>query len=164
LTQTGRELPGLTQTGRDLPGLNQPGRQLPLFDRTFAPAQAQAFTQGADYLVSSLPLTPQTIGLIDPAQMKPGSLLINVGRGATIDEAATLKAVREGRIQAVLDVFEREPLPADHPFWHTPGITVTPHLSGPSVPAEVAEYFAANYHRYASGQPLTGLVDRQRGY
>jgi glyoxylate/hydroxypyruvate reductase A len=137
---------------------------LPLFDRTFAPAQAQTFTQGADYLVSSLPLTPQTIGLIDPAQMKPGSLLINVGRGATIDEAATLKAVREGRIQAVLDVFEREPLPADHPFWHTPGITVTPHLSGPSVPAEVAEYFAANYHRYASGQPLTGLVDRQRGY
>lgn len=145
-------------------GLARSDRHLPDFDRTFTPAQVQAFTEGVDYLVSSLPLTPQTIGLIDPAQMKAGALLVNVGRGATIDEAATLKAVREGRIQAVLDVFQREPLPPDHPFWHTPGITVTPHISGPSVPAEVGKYFAANYQRYVSGQPLTGLVDRQRGY
>lgn len=133
-------------------------------DRAFTPAQAAAFTSGVDYLVSSLPLTPETVGLIDPRQMKEGALLINMGRGATIDEQAILETVRAGRIQAVLDVFATEPLPAGHPFWTTPGITVTPHISGPSVPADVAEYFAANFRRYEAGQPLVGLVDRQRGY
>lgn len=133
-------------------------------DRLFTPAEAQAFTAGVDYLVSSLPLTPETRGLIAPRQMKEGALLINMGRGATIDEEALLESVRACRIRAVLDVFEREPLPPDHPFWHTPGITVTPHMSGPSVPAEVAEYFAANYRRFENGEPLMGLVDRQRGY
>jgi glyoxylate/hydroxypyruvate reductase A len=150
--------------GMEVWGLVRAERPLPGFDRTFTPAGAPAFTAGVDYLVSSLPLTPQSIGLIDPTHMKPGSLLINVGRGATIDERATLAAVHAGKISAVLDVFEQEPLPVEHPFWHTPGITVTPHISGPSVPAEVAEYFAANYQRYVSGQVLTGLVDRQRGY
>jgi glyoxylate/hydroxypyruvate reductase A len=133
-------------------------------DRVFLPGEARTFTAGVDYLVSSLPLTPATVGLIDPREMKPGSLLINVGRGATIDEGALLTAVRSGRMQAVLDVFAHEPLPAEHPFWATPGITVTPHISGPSIPAEVAEFFAANYRRFTAGLPLVGLVDRQRGY
>lgn len=133
-------------------------------DRVFGPDEASIFTAGVDYLMSSLPLTPETIGLIDPRQMKLGALLINVGRGATIDEAAILEAVASGRIEAVLDVFATEPLPPQHPFWTTPGITVTPHISGPSVPAEVAQFFADNYRRYESGLPLIGRVDRQRGY
>jgi len=133
-------------------------------DRILTPAQAGEFTAGVDYLVCTLPNTPETIGLIDPLQMKPGALLINVGRGITISEEAILDAARAGRIQAVLDVFVDEPLPAAHPFWSTPGITVTPHLSGFSVPAEVSTYFAANFRRFVAGEPLVGLVDRKRGY
>lgn len=133
-------------------------------DRLFTPAEAEPFTAGVDYLVSSLPLTPETRGLIDPERMRPGALLINMGRGATIDEEALLRAVRSGRIQAVLDVFAHEPLPPGHPFWHLPGVTITPHISGPSVPAEVADYFVANLERFVKGQPLTGLVQRERGY
>jgi glyoxylate/hydroxypyruvate reductase A len=111
-----------------------------------------------------LPLTAETAGLIDPLQMKQGALLINIGRGKTIDEGRLLEAVRSGRIQAALDVFPAEPLPPEHPYWETPGITVTPHISGPSVPEDVVTYFAANCRRYLAGEPLVGLVDRQRGY
>jgi glyoxylate/hydroxypyruvate reductase A len=150
--------------GMEVWALVRSGRPLPGADRVFRPEQAAEFTAGVDYLVSSLPLTPETRGLINPLQMKQGALLVNMGRGATIDEGALLEAARSGRIQAVLDVFAVEPLPAGHPLWSLPGVTVTPHISGPSVPAEVAEYFAANLRRFEAGQPLAGLVDRQRGY
>ncbi|HYG58353.1 MAG TPA: D-2-hydroxyacid dehydrogenase [Symbiobacteriaceae bacterium] len=150
--------------GMEVWALVRSERAIPEADRAFLPHQAAEFTAGVDYLVSSLPLTLETRGLIDPLQMKHGALLVNMGRGATIDEVALLEAVQAGRIQAVLDVFAKEPLPADHPFWRTPGITVTPHLSGPSVPDEVAQYFAANCRRYMAGKPLKGVVDRQRGY
>ncbi len=150
----GMEVWALVRTRRPLDGV----------DRLFLPDRAREFTAGVDYLVSTLPHTPETEGLIDPLQMKPGSLLINMGRGATLDEQALLEAARQGRIQAVLDVFRTEPLPQDHPLWTAPGITVTPHLAGPSVPEEVARYFAENFRRYQTGQPLMGLVDRQRGY
>ncbi|MFZ5816451.1 MAG: D-2-hydroxyacid dehydrogenase [Bacillota bacterium] len=150
--------------GMEVWALVRSARPLPDVDRLFTPAEAAEFTAGVDYLVSSLPLTPETVGLIDPEQMKPGALLINMGRGATIPEEGLLRAVRAGRIRAVLDVFAQEPLPPDHPFWGEPGITVTPHISGPSVPAEVAEYFARNLERHLTGQPLQGLVDRERGY
>lgn len=150
--------------GMEVWALVRSPRQLQNVDRLFTTAEAAAFTAGVDYLVSSLPLTPETVGLIDPERMKEGALLINMGRGATIPEEGLLRAVRSGRIAAVLDVFEKEPLPPDHPFWAEPGITITPHLSGPSVPAEVARYFAENLTRYLTGQPLAGLVDRERGY
>lgn len=161
----GAEVARLGQAfGMEVWALARTDRPLADVDRLFLPGQAAAFTGGVDYLVSSLPDTPATRGLIDPMQMKEGALLINMGRGATIDEARLLEAVRSGRIQAVLDVFVTEPLPDDHPFWSTPGITVTPHVAGPSVPAEVAEYFAANFARFQAGQPLVGVVQRERGY
>jgi glyoxylate/hydroxypyruvate reductase A len=150
--------------GMEVWALVRDPRQADGVDRLFLPSEAPGFTRNVDYLVSTLPHTAETTGLIDPLGMKPGALLINVGRGATIDEQAILRAVREGRIQAVLDVFAQEPLPADHPFWSTPGITVTPHISGPSVPDEVADYFVANYALYQAGKPLRGLVKRERGY
>lgn len=150
--------------GMEVWALVRTPREMEHVDRIFTPAEAAAFTEGVDYLVSSLPLTPETARLINPEQMKKGALLINMGRGATISADALLRAVRSGRIQAVLDVFEQEPLAPEHPFWTEPGITVTPHISGPSVPADVAGYFAQNLERYLAGQPLTGLVDRTRGY
>lgn len=150
--------------GMEVWALVRSERPMENVDRIFLPGEAESFNAGVDYLVSSLPYTPDTVGLIDPLQMKQGALLVNMGRGATIDEGRLLEAVRRGRIEAVLDVFVQEPLPADHPFWSTPGITVTPHLSGPSVPSEVAAYFAANVRRFEAGEPLVGLVNRKRGY
>jgi len=150
----GMEVWSLVRTDRPVPGA----------DRVFTTDRAAEFTAGVDYLVSVLPLTADTVGVIDPLAMKAGALLVNIGRGAAISEGRLLEAVQAGRIEAVLDVFATEPLPVEHPFWSTPGITVTPHISGPSIPAEVAENFAANCRRYEAGQPLVGLVDRQRGY
>lgn len=150
--------------GMEVWALVRTPRPVPHADRVFTPETVDEFTSGVDYLVSTLPHTPETVGLIDPERMKPGALLINMGRGATIDEDSLLRAVRSRGIRAVLDVFAVEPLPAGHPFWTEPGITVTPHLSGPSVPAEVARYFVENLRRFDRGEPLVGLVDRQRGY
>jgi glyoxylate/hydroxypyruvate reductase len=150
--------------GMEVWALARTARPMADVDRVFTQAEVAEFTAGVDFLVSSLPLTPDTVGLIDPLAMKEGALLVNMGRGATIEEERLLEAVRSGRMDAVLDVFVQEPLPADHPYWSTPGITVTPHVSGPSVPDEVAEYFAQNLRRYQAGEPLVGLVDGQRGY
>jgi glyoxylate/hydroxypyruvate reductase A len=150
--------------GMEVWALSRSGRPTAHIDRTFTPDQVAEFTAGVDYLVTSLPLTPETIGLIDPLGMKAGAQLINIGRGATIDEERLLEAVQQGRIEAVLDVFAVEPLPVGHPFWTTPGITVTPHLSGPSLPNEVSVFFAENFGRFAAGNPLIGVVDRVRGY
>ncbi|HYF91300.1 MAG TPA: D-2-hydroxyacid dehydrogenase [Symbiobacteriaceae bacterium] len=150
--------------GMEVWSLVRSARPMEAADRVFTPDRANEFTAGVDYLVSVLPLTPDTIGLIDPLGMKEGAMLINIGRGATISEERLLEAVRSGRITAVLDVFAAEPLSPEHPLWSTPGVTVTPHISGPSIPADVAEYFAANFRRFIAGQQPVGAVDRQRGY
>ncbi len=150
--------------GMEVWGLARTPGPRPHVDRVFTPEEAGAFTAGVDYLVSTLPDTPETRGLIDPEAMKEGALLINVGRGATLDEDKLLRAVRSGRIRAVLDVFAVEPLPEDHPFWTEPGITVTPHLSGLNRPDAIAAYFAENLRRFERGEPLRGVVDRARGY
>lgn len=150
----GMEVWSLVRTPRSVAGA----------DRVFTVDMAAEFTAGVDYLVAVLPLTPETVGLIDPMLMKEGAFLVNIGRGATVRADRLLEAIRVGRIQAALDVFPNEPLPPDHPLWALPGVTVTPHISGPSVPTEVAEYFAANCRRFMGGHTPVGLVDRQRGY
>jgi len=124
----------------------------------------------ADFLLLLLPATPQTNQLINAerlAMMKPGSWLLNFGRGHLIDDDALIDAVSQQRIAgAVLDVFRQEPLPAEHPFWSTPGIVVLPHIGGPHPQRDaiVARLFAENLRRYLDGQPLKEVVDRQAGY
>lgn len=150
--------------GMEVWGLARTPGPRPHVDRVFTPGEVREFTAGVDFLVSTLPDTPETRGLIDPEAMKEGALLINMGRGATIDEQAILRAVRSGRIRAVLDVFTVEPLPPDHPFWTEPGITVTPHMSGLNRPDAIAAYCAENLARFERGEPLRGVVDLERGY
>ncbi|MBB3066254.1 MULTISPECIES: glyoxylate/hydroxypyruvate reductase A [Limibacillus] len=120
-----------------------------------------------DYVVSALPSTPQTQDLLGSAAfaaMKPGSVLINVGRGDLIVEAALLSALDNGHLsRAVLDVQRQEPLPNDHPFWSHPKITVTPHVSGWHLTGGLADV-AENYRRLQAGQPLLHEVDRNAGY
>lgn len=130
--------------------------------------QLPAFLAEADFVVLVLPLTPETRGLIDAqafAAMKPGAYLINIGRGALIDEQALLAALRSGRLAgAALDVFEQEPLPPDHPLWSMENVYVTPHMSGPSVPQEVCQPFLENLDRYLRGEALHKQVVLDRGY
>jgi len=89
----------------------------------------------ADVVVLLVPLTEQTRGLADAgflARMKDGALLVNVARGGVVDTGALLAELASGRLRAALDVTDPEPLPADHPLWHAPGVLITPHVGGPS--------------------------------
>jgi phosphoglycerate dehydrogenase-like enzyme len=116
----------------------------------------------------TVPLTEATRGLIGAAQlaaMKPTAWLINIARGAVVDEAALATALRERRIGgAVLDVFSEEPLPPGHPLWALDNAVITPHISGPSTPAEIGPIFDDNLRRYLAGRPLRHVADRRRGY
>jgi phosphoglycerate dehydrogenase-like enzyme len=127
-----------------------------------------AFVRDLDYLVSTLPETPATSNLLDGAifsAMKPKSLLINVGRGNILDEAALVDAVNHGQIAgAVLDVFKTEPLPPDHLLWKTKGIFITSHTAAIGFPEEIALVFMENYNRFQTGIPLKDRVDFNEGY
>lgn len=124
----------------------------------------------ADYVIIATPLTPETRGMFDAAalqEMRPDAFLINIARGAIIDEAALLTALRENWIAgAALDVFDSEPLPPDSPFWSLPNVFVTPHCSwtSPHMRQRVAELFLDNLDRYRTGMPLRNIVDKQAGY
>ncbi|MDA7967252.1 glyoxylate/hydroxypyruvate reductase A [Ruegeria sp.] len=120
-----------------------------------------------DHVCAILPSTPDTIGMFDAAmlaQMKPGSQLLNAGRGDLIDETALIAALDRGTPgHAVLDVTSQEPLPADSPLWQHPGVTITPHVSGWYLGDALAEV-AQNYQNLTAGTPLLHEVDRLRGY
>jgi glyoxylate/hydroxypyruvate reductase A len=120
-----------------------------------------------DHVCSILPSTPQTIGLFDArmlAAMKPGSQLLNAGRGDLIDENALMAALDQGTPgHAVLDVTSAEPLPSDNPLWTHPGVTITPHVSGWHLGDALSDV-GENFQRLSVGDPLLHEVDRARGY
>lgn len=120
-----------------------------------------------DHVCAILPSTPETVGLFDAsllAEMKPGSQLLNAGRGDLIDEAALIAALDLGTPgHAVLDVTCTEPLPPDSPLWPHPGVTITPHVSGWHLGDALSDV-AENFKRLSEGAPLLHEVDRQRGY
>jgi phosphoglycerate dehydrogenase-like enzyme len=126
------------------------------------------FLGWADYVVLTLPATPQTRQIVDRdalARMGPGTWLLNISRGALIDEDALIAGLRQGRpAGAVLDVFATEPLPPEHPFWNMPNVVVTSHHSGTVIPEEVVDLFGENLSRYRQGKPLINEVDLKAGY
>jgi phosphoglycerate dehydrogenase-like enzyme len=90
---------------------------------------------------------------------------VNPGRGGVVDEAALADALQSGRLAgAVLDVFQQEPLPADHAFWRTPNVLITSHTAAISFPEDIAPVFIENYRRLIAGQPLRYQVDFEAGY
>lgn len=149
-------------------GLSYSGKQASMVDNHFMPDQWMEFVKDLDYLVTILPLTEATHHIIDEKlllAMKPDACLVNVGRGTLIDEPDLISVVKSGHLRAaILDVFEKEPLPKDHAFWSMPNVYVTSHLSGPSTIKGVCAFFADNLKRFLEGQPLQGLIDRNRGY
>ena len=94
------------------------------------------------------------------ARMRRGALLVNAGRGATVDTDALVRALYENRVRAVLDVVEPEPLPRGHPLWTAPNVTISPHCAGDTAGAERAAWALAGeqLHRYAAGRPLENVV------
>jgi phosphoglycerate dehydrogenase-like enzyme len=135
------------------------------------PSAAIADVLGAsDFVLLLLPVTAETRGIINAktlGQMRPSAYVLNFGRGELVVDADLVEAVKARRIAgAVLDVFTTEPLPSDHPFWVTEGITVLPHIGGlhPRRDAVVAELFAENLRRFLGGQALLQVVSRDLGY
>jgi glyoxylate/hydroxypyruvate reductase A len=149
-------------------GVNRSGRRVPEAEKVYRRPALGEFLAASDYVVLAAPLTPETRGLIGDNElraMRPEAWLVNVGRGALIQEEALVRAVHERWISgAILDVFLEEPLPAEHPFWSLPSVVVTPHISGPSDPAEIAPIFNENLRRFLEGRVLRGRVDIRRGY
>ena len=124
----------------------------------------------SDYVVLSPPLTASTKGMIGREQlgkMKSSAFLVNVGRGPLVDEPALIEALREHKIAgAALDVFDKEPLPADSPLWEIENLLITPHTAGMDQTLWERHYalFSENLRRYFKDEPLLGLVDKQQGY
>lgn len=129
---------------------------------------ADAFASDLDYLVSVMPDTAATRHLVDAVLLRalpPRAVFVNPGRGGVVDEAALAAALREGRLAgAVLDVFETEPLPADHEFWRLPNVRITSHTAALSAPSDIAPIFIDNYRRLLRGEPLRHRVDFEQGY
>jgi phosphoglycerate dehydrogenase-like enzyme len=126
------------------------------------------FADGLDYLVCIIPNTAGTKHLVDRAlldALPAGAVFINPGRGSSVDETALAAALSEGRLAAaVLDVFQTEPLPADHPFWRLSNVVITSHTAALSAPPDIAPLFVENYRRLIAGEPLRYCVDFDAGY
>lgn len=140
------------------------------FGTVVASADLAEHAGWADHLVLIAPLTEDTRGLVGPevlAGMKPTAHLVNVGRGPLVDEPSLLGALRDGQIAAAsLDVFDQEPLPADHPFWRMENVHVSAHMSGDVVGwrETLADQFAQNLARWCAGEELANVVDKELGY
>ncbi|WP_295042283.1 glyoxylate/hydroxypyruvate reductase A [uncultured Paracoccus sp.] len=153
----GFRVAGFSASGRAVPGVQVFGRDG--LDDALALAEI---------LITLLPDTAQTRGLLDGARLAllpPGAWLINPGRGTVLDDDALLEALDSGRLgHAVLDVFRTEPLPADHPFWSHSRVTVTPHVAADTRVDTAAPAVVENLRRAMTGLPILHLVDRERGY
>ncbi len=126
------------------------------------------FLAATQILVNFLPLTQDTHGILDRnlfAQLPRGAFLVNLARGGHLVENDLIEALDSGQLGgALLDVFVREPLPAEHAFWTHPKIVVTPHIAGQAIADLMVEQVVDNIRRLERGETPSGLVDRRRGY
>jgi phosphoglycerate dehydrogenase-like enzyme len=141
-----------------------------LIDRVYAPDQLLDLMARSDFVVVAAPLTADSRGLIGAAAiaaMKPSGILINVGRGPVVDEAALVDALRQKRIRgAALDVFDQEPLPDGHPFYSLDSVLLSPHSADhtPGWIEGAVEFFLENFELFRRGEPLRNVVDKHAGY
>jgi len=146
------------------------GMQVIALRRRSEPERRRELLARSDYIVLSAPLTPETRGIVGEAELRAmmrTAVLINVGRGPLVDEAALIAALREARIGgAALDVFDQEPLPTGHPFYALDNVLLSPHAADhtPDWKQRAMQMFLDNFERYRKGEPLRNVVDKQRGY
>jgi glyoxylate/hydroxypyruvate reductase A len=155
------------QFGMRIVGFKRTPERMKNVDQVYGPQDLKKMIPLVDCLVVALPFTPETYHLLGEEELdliKDGATLFNIGRGMVIDERALTKVLKDGRIRAVLDVFETEPLPPESELWNLENVIITPHVSGINIPEEICEEFVRNYRRWVRGKPLIGLVDRERGY
>lgn len=151
-------------------GSRRSPRPMPGVERVVGLDGWRELLPAADYIVVAAPLTPETRGMLDAAAfaaMRPSVFVINIARGAIIDEPALLAALRAGQIAgAALDTFEQEPLPADSPLWTLPNVTITPHAtaSSPRMRERQIALFSENLRRFRNNEPLLNVVDVSAGY
>ncbi len=147
-------------------GSRRTAQPVPNVERVVGPDAWRELLPEAQFVVIAAPLSAETHGMLDTAalrSMRPDAYLINIARGAIIEEAALIQALREGWIAgAALDAFEIEPLPADNPLWSLPNVFVTPHCTwrSPHMHRRAAERFLENLQRYRAGMPLHNVVYR----
>ena len=155
-------------TGYTPEGLGDPEGDL--FHRLYPIQAVRSMFRECDFVVITLPLTPETENLIgreEFAAMKPSAYLVDVSRGGIVDQKALLDALKNGKLAgAALDVFAEEPLPADDPLWQQPNVIVSPHIAGASgyYKERAVELFTENLERYLNGVPLFNRYDPERGY
>jgi len=154
--------------GAEVIGFDEQAKKLPYVKREYSGPELEEFLKLADFVVVTMPLTSATRGLLGEkefAMMKNTAVLINISRGPIVHEKALLRALKQRKIAgAVLDVFKKEPLPADHEYWELDNLVITPHIAGPSIPEDIAPIFLENLKRLEEGKPLRGVVDRKRGF
>ncbi len=163
-----RRSAGRTETGYAVEATGDPEGTVP--EHFYPPEALHEMLGQCDYVVVAVPLTRATHHLVGEAElraMKPTAMLINIARGPIVDEAALVRALREGWIAgAGLDVFEEEPLPGDSPLWDLENMLLSPHVAGftPRYDERAVTLFARNLSRYAAGKPLLNIVSKLRGY
>jgi phosphoglycerate dehydrogenase-like enzyme len=142
----------------------------PLVSRIYKPEERLEMMRAADYVVCSAPLTPETHGMIGDrefAAMRPGAVVINIGRGPVIDEPAMVRALSEKRIRgAALDVFDQEPLPEGHPFYKLDNVLLSPHCADhtPDWTEQAMRFFLTQFERFDRGEVLQNVVKKELGY
>ena len=142
----------------------------PLVSRIYKPEERLEMMRVADYVVCSAPLTPETHGMIGDrefAAMRPGAVVINIGRGPVIDEPAMVRALSEKRIRgAALDVFDQEPLPEGHPFYKLDNVLLSPHCADhtPDWTEQAMRFFLTQFERFDRGEVLQNVVKKELGY
>ena len=142
--------------------------EAPFVERQFGSQEMPGFLKEADFVVLTLPATPATRNLVGREffkAMKKTAYLINICRGAIVDEGALVEALTSGQIAGgVIDAMKEEPLPPESPLWDCPNLVVTSHISGPSLPEDMVEIFKENFRRFLRKEPLNGLIDFSRGF
>ena len=155
LTALNFPVTGWSRTAKDIPGIP-------------TTTDLRVALSTAQIVVTLLPKTPDTENILNAETLSwlpRGAVILNPGRGPLIDDTALLAALDSGQIgHATLDVFRVEPLPADHPFWTHPHVTVSPHIAADTRPSGAVHVLVDNIRRGQTGQPLLHLVDRTRGY
>jgi phosphoglycerate dehydrogenase-like enzyme len=174
LGAVGREIARLCKAfGMEVIGIRRSGRPehpLPDVDRVYPPAQLPEVLAQSDFVVLALPLTKETRSMIGEKElkgMKPTAFLINLARGAVVDEGALVRALEEKWIAgAGLDVFIKEPLPPESRFYELPNVIFSPHISGdiPDYELHATEVFCENLKRYLAGEPFLHEVDPEKEY